>query len=72
MFEFSDFSNQTRSNTASSIDFTQDSIFFAAQRSKIANIVAVAVKTIQMQQFISSSITEVRSQKAALTDFIKK
>jgi hypothetical protein len=25
-----------------------------------------------MQQFISSSITEVRSQKAALTDFIKK
>jgi hypothetical protein len=48
MSRFSEFSNQSRSNIASFIDFTQSFTFSAAQRSKIADIVVAAIRTIQM------------------------
>jgi hypothetical protein len=47
-------SNQSRSNTASSFDATPESSFSAAQRTEIADIVATAVRAIQMQQLTSS------------------
>jgi hypothetical protein len=65
-------SNQNRSNTASFFDVTPRSTFSAAQRSKIADIVAAAVRAIQMQQLTSSLITEIRSQDSTHTDFIKE
>ncbi len=67
-----EFSNQNRSNIALFSDVTSESTFSAAQRSKIADIVATAVRTIHMQQFISSLITEIRSQDSTHTDFIKE
>jgi hypothetical protein len=71
LFEFSELSNQNRSNIVSSIDFTIESMFFAAQRSKIADIVIAAVRTIQMQQLTSSFTSETQSI-AQTADFIEK
>jgi hypothetical protein len=70
----SELSNQNRLNIVSSFDATSRSTFFAAQRSKIVDIVAAAIRAIQMQQFISSSIFAARymTQKFTLTEFIKK
>ncbi len=70
MSKFSEFSNQERAQFTS-FDTTLELIFSIAQRFEIANIIVAAIKTIQMQQFISSSIT-VRSQKSMITEFIKK
>jgi hypothetical protein len=71
MFEFSELSNQNRSNIASSTDFTIESMFSVAQRSKIADIVIAAMRTIQMQQLTSSFTSETQST-AQSADFIKK
>jgi hypothetical protein len=57
----SEFSNQSRSNTASSFETTLKSAFSAAQRTEIANIVAAVVRTIQMQQPISSLTSAAQS-----------
>jgi hypothetical protein len=71
--EQSKLSNQNRLNIVSFSDVTSKSAFFAAQRSEIADIIAIAVRIIQMQQFTSSftSVTQ-SSDYNQTTDFIKK
>jgi hypothetical protein len=71
--EQSELSNQNRSNIVSFSDVTSRSAFFAAQRSKIADIIAIAVKIIQMQQLTSSFTNATLSSDYNQTiDFIKK
>jgi hypothetical protein len=69
--EQSDLSNQDRSNIVSFTDFTTRSMFSATQRSKIADIVIAAVRTIQMQQLISSLTSGTQAAVQSL-EFIKK
>jgi hypothetical protein len=71
MSEFSEFSNQSRSNTISSSDITPESTFSAAQRTEIADIVAAAVRAIQMQQLTSSLTSEAQSINQG-TEYFKK
>jgi hypothetical protein len=70
----SEFSNQNRSNTASSFEITPESAFSAAQRTEISNIIATAVRTIQMQQLTSSftSATQSTSSYNQSAEYIKK
>jgi hypothetical protein len=55
-----------------SFETTFDSMFFAAQRTKIADIVAVVVRFIQMQQSISFSTTESQSINSSSAEYFKK
>jgi hypothetical protein len=73
MSRFSELINQERAQSILS-DTTFESAFSIAQRFEIANIVAAAMKAIQMQQFISSFIFEIRSSEHefVFTEFIKK
>jgi hypothetical protein len=64
-------SNQSRSNIASFFDVTLESAFSAAQRTEIANIVATAVRAIQIQQLTSSLTSEAQSINQE-TEYFKK
>jgi hypothetical protein len=67
----SELSNQSRSNIVSSFEFALEFMFFIAQRSKIADIVIAALRTIQMQQLTSSFTSETQAT-AQSVDFIKE
>jgi hypothetical protein len=67
----SDLSNQNRSNIVSFTDFTTKSMFSTTQRSKIADIMIAAVRTIQMQQLILSLTSETQATVQSF-GFIKK
>jgi hypothetical protein len=75
MFDFeTELNNQSRFNIASFFDVISASIFFTAQRTEIADINAIAIKAIQMQQFISSltSTTQSTSSYSQSAEYIKK
>ncbi len=70
MSRFSEFSNQTRSNIASFSDFTFESMFSAAQRTKIADIVAIAMRSLQNQQQNQQSSSSLVSTRARFSEEI--
>jgi hypothetical protein len=65
-------SQSSFSKNQESFEIISNLMFSAAQRSKIADIVAIVVRQLQTQQSISSSTTETQSINQSATEYIKK
>ncbi len=76
-FNMSNFADREQSQSSfsknqESFEIISNLMFSAAQRSEIADIVAIVVRQLQTQQSISSSTTETQSINQSATEYIKK